>query len=107
MLRAHARLFPHGDPTSADNVIGVAKLTKTPDELGFLRIALRITEDANAAVQAAVAPGVRQTDLTATFLHRVFDEGADANILDPIWQVMPTRLGDGRGPPTAASPVRC
>jgi len=95
MLRSHARLFPRGEPTSADEVIGAAKATKTPDELGFLRIALRITEDAIAAVQAAVAPGVRQTDLTAAFLHRVFDEGADANILDPIWQVMPARLGDG------------
>ena len=34
-------------------------------------------------------PGVRQIDLTATFLHRVFELGADANVLDPIWQVMP------------------
>jgi len=46
-------------------------------------------------VQAKVAPGVRQSDLTATFLRRIFDEGADANILDPIWQIMPKRLADG------------
>ena len=60
-----------------------------------------------AEVQAALAPGVRQTDLTATFLRRVFELGADANILDPIWQVMPTRKADGRGPPPATSPARC
>jgi Xaa-Pro aminopeptidase len=38
---------------------------------------------------------VRQTDLTATFLRTIFDAGADANILDPIWQVMPARIADG------------
>ena len=48
-----------------------------------------------AAVQARVAPGVRQTELTATFLRTIFDAGADANILDPIWQVMPSRMADG------------
>ncbi len=39
-------------------------------------------------------PGARQTDLTATFLHRVFELGAEANVLDPIWQVMPDRQAD-------------
>ena len=43
-----------------------------------------------AEVQAQLAPGVRQTDLTATFLRTIFELGAEANILDPIWQVMPT-----------------
>ena len=95
MQRAQPRLFPAGPPASADDVVGAAKLTKTPDELGFLRIALHITEQAIATVQAALAPGVRQVDLTARFLHQVFELGADANILDPIWQVMPVRLADG------------
>jgi Xaa-Pro dipeptidase len=92
-------------PSSADDVIGAAKVIKTADELGFLRIALRITEEAIADVQAAVAPGVRQTDLTARFLHRVFALGADANILDPIWQVMPLRLADG--PWTTHGDIAC
>ena len=105
MQRAEARLFPAGAPASADDVIGTAKLTKTPDELGFLRIALRITEEAIASVQEALAPGVRQIDLTARFLHRVFDLGADANILDPIWQVMPDRLADG--PWTTHGDIAC
>ena len=105
MQRAHDRLFTSGPPSSADDVIGTAKVTKTPDELGFLRIALRITEEAIATVQAALAPGVRQSDLTAHFLHRVFELGADANILDPIWQVMPASLGDG--PWTTHGDIAC
>jgi Xaa-Pro dipeptidase len=105
MQRAQKLLFPDGPPTSADDVIGTAKLTKTPDELGFLRIALRITEEAIATVQAALAPGVRQTDLTAHFLHQVFELGADANILDPIWQVMPDRMEDG--PWTTHGDIAC
>ena len=60
-----------------------------------MREGLRITERGIAAVQARLAPGVRQTDLTATFLRTIFEEGADANILDPIWQVMPSRIADG------------
>jgi Xaa-Pro aminopeptidase len=43
---------------------------------------------------ARLVPGARQTDLTATFLHRAFELGAEANVLDPIWQVMPDRQAD-------------
>ena len=53
-------------------------------------------------------PGVRQTDLTATFLRRVFELGAEANVLDPIWQVMPDRQADAAvDRRTATSPARC
>ncbi len=47
-----------------------------------------------AEVQRRLEPGARQTDLTATFLHRVFELGAEANVLDPIWQVMPSHQAD-------------
>jgi Xaa-Pro aminopeptidase len=76
-------------------VIGAAKVIKTPDEVAFLREGLRITERANADAQAHLAPGVRQVDLTAAFLRTIFDAGADANIIDPIWQVMPQRVAGG------------
>jgi Xaa-Pro aminopeptidase len=105
MRRAYEWLSPDGPPASADDVIGVAKLTKTADELGFLRNALKITEQAIAPVQAALAPGMRQTELTACFLHAAFEFGADANILDPIWQVMPARLADG--PWTTHGDIAC
>jgi Xaa-Pro aminopeptidase len=103
--RTYDVLSLDGPPASADDVIGVAKLTKTPDELGFLRTALKITEQAIAPVQAALAPGMRQTELTARFLDAAFEFGADANILDPIWQVMPARLADG--PWTTHGDIAC
>jgi Xaa-Pro dipeptidase len=96
---------PGAEPTSADDVIGAAKLIKTPDELGFLRTALAITEQAIAPTQASLAPGMRQNELTARFLRAAFELGADANILDPIWQVMPASRADG--PWTTHGDIAC
>jgi Xaa-Pro aminopeptidase len=85
----HKLLLPDWPPRSASDVMGPARFVKTPDELATIRHGLWITEQAMAEVQAGLAPGVRQTDLTATFLRRAFELGAEANVLDPIWQVMP------------------
>ncbi len=74
------------------DVVGAAKLTKTPDEIACIRTAQRLNELAMTAALAALRPGVRQIDLSAVFLRRVFELGASANGIDPIWQVMaPTR----------------
>lgn len=105
MRRACDVLFAGGEPASADEVVGAAKLIKTSDELGFMRIVLHMTEQAIGPVQAALEPGVRQSDLTAMFLRAAFELGADANILDPIWQVMPRRLADG--PWTTHGDIAC
>lgn len=85
----HELLLGSWPPRSAGDVMGPARFVKTPDELATIRHGLRITEQAMAEVQAGLVPGVRQTDLTAIFLRRVFELGAEANVLDPIWQVMP------------------
>ena len=103
--REKATLFASGDPRDGGRVISRAKVVKTPDELACMREGLRITERAIAEVQARIAPGVRQTDLTATFLRTIFEEGADANVLDPIWQVMPSRIADG--PWTTTGDLAC
>lgn len=76
-------------------IISKAKALKTLDEVACMREALRITELGMQQAQARLAPGVRQTELTATFLRTIFEAGADANVLDPIWQVMPTQISDG------------
>ena len=94
-LRRNETLFGGGAPADAGRVIHSAKVVKTPDELSCMREGLRITEQAIADVQARLAPGVRQTELTATFLRTIFEAGADANILDPIWQVMPSSIAEG------------
>jgi Xaa-Pro dipeptidase len=94
MHRDHELLLGSWPPRAASEVMGAARVTKTHDELACLRHALWITEQAMADVQASLVPGARQVDLTATFLHRVFELGAEANVLDPIWQVMPDHQAD-------------
>jgi Xaa-Pro dipeptidase len=105
LRRERSILFASDTPADGGRIISSAKAVKTPDELCCMREGLQITERAIAAVQASLAPGVRQTDLTATFLRTIFDAGADANILDPIWQVMPSRIADG--PWTTTGDLAC
>jgi hypothetical protein len=47
------------------------------------------------AVEPLVAPGVSGAELSGTFLRRIFELGATANTVDPIWQIMPARVADG------------
>ncbi|BBX61432.1 peptidase [Mycobacterium saskatchewanense] len=89
MRRSAAALFPAGPPSDATTVLGGAQLVKTRDELSCLRRACRITEEAMSEVQGALAPGVRQTDLSAMLVRRAFELGATTNMLEAIWQVMP------------------
>ena len=73
---------------------GAAKIIKTPDEISAIRAAQRLTELAMEGARAALRPGLRQTELSGIFLRRIFELGATANAIDPIWQVMaPTRAG--------------
>jgi Xaa-Pro dipeptidase len=95
MRRASDRLFPGGPPSDAAPVVGAAKLVKTPDQISCIRHACRITEEAVVDVQKALAPGVRQIDLSAQFVRRAFELGATANMLEAIWQVMPVSKAEG------------
>ena len=95
MRRAHSRLFRSGRPVDAAQIVGAAKLIKTPDEVSCIRTAVRITDTAMVDVQAALAPGIRQIELSAAFTRRTFELGAMASMLEPIWQVMPKYKADG------------
>ena len=68
---------------------------KTRDQIACIRRACRITEQAIADVQKSLAPGVRQMDLSAAFVRQAFELGATANMLEAIWQVMPTSKAEG------------
>jgi Xaa-Pro aminopeptidase len=86
------RSLGHFQWIDASSVLGAAKILKTPDEVSAIREAQRITEQAMDTVRQALRPGLRQTDLSGIFLRRIFELGATANAIDPIWQVMtPTR----------------
>lgn len=76
------------DWVDASTVLGAAKLVKTVDEVSCIRQAQRLNELAMVDALRLLRPGVRQTDLTALFLRRVFELGASAGGIDPIWQVM-------------------
>ena len=95
MHRTADRLFPGGPPSEAAEVVGAANLVKTPDQISCIRRASRITEQAMVDVQRQLAPGVRQTDLSATLVRKAFELGATANMLDAIWQVMPKSRAEG------------
>jgi Xaa-Pro aminopeptidase len=94
MRRSQSRLF-RSRPADAAQIIGAAKVVKTPDELACMRTACRITDAAMVDVQAALAPGIRQIELSAGFMRRAFELGAMASMLEPIWQVMPPSKADG------------
>jgi Xaa-Pro dipeptidase len=95
MRRSSATLFPSGPPSDAAIVLGAAQLVKTRDEVGCIRRATRITEQAVVDVYKALAPGVRQIDLSATLVRRAFELGATTNMLEAIWQVMPSSRAAG------------
>jgi Xaa-Pro aminopeptidase len=91
MLRALDR-FEWSDSGA---VLGAAKIIKTPDEVAAIREAQRITEQAMETAREALRPGLRQTELSGIFLRRIFELGATANAIDPIWQVMTATRGEG------------
>lgn len=95
MSRAAKSLFPGGAPVDAAAVVSAAKAVKTPDELSCMRTAIRITDEAMVEVHKRLAPGIRQIELSASFLRRAFELGATASMLEPIWQVMPPSKADG------------
>lgn len=76
------------DWVDAGPVLGGAKVIKTPDEVACIHHAQHLNELAMVDVLASLRPGVRQNDLSAIFLRRVFELGATAGGIDPIWQVM-------------------
>jgi Xaa-Pro aminopeptidase len=98
----HAAL--HGREISdATALLSTCKIVKTADELDCIRRAQAINEQAMGSVEPLVVPGVRGTELSGAFLRRIFELGATANTVDPIWQVMPARIADG--PYTATGDV--
>jgi Xaa-Pro dipeptidase len=79
----------------ATAILSTCKIVKTPDELECVRRAQSINEEAMLAVEPLVAPGVSGAELSGAFLRRIFELGATANTVDPIWQIMPARVADG------------
>lgn len=75
--------------------VAAAKLVKTLDEIECIGRAQKINEAAMYDVEAALRPGIRQSELTGLFLRRIFELGATGNWVDPIWQPMPPSRAAG------------
>jgi Xaa-Pro dipeptidase len=73
-------------------MLHAVRIRKTVDEIECIRRAQRINELAMYDVQAQARPGVRQNELMGLFLRRIFELGATANVVDPIWQPMAPAL---------------
>jgi Xaa-Pro aminopeptidase len=93
MLRAG--VLAGAEVVDAAHLVGAAKLTKTPDELGCIAEAQRRNEAAMVAVEAAVRPGVTRAELAGLFLAELAARGVDANMIDPIFERMPRRVAEG------------
>ena len=63
--------------------------------LGFLQARQRRHEAARPAITARLEAEPPGRELSGAFLRRIFELGASANTVDPIWQVMPPRVADG------------
>ena len=83
------------DLVSAAAVMGAVKIRKTADELACIRVAQRCNELAMCDVMPLLRPGVRQSELTAVFLDRLYELGDVSNGIDPIWQPMPQSVAAG------------
>jgi Xaa-Pro aminopeptidase len=95
MLDRLAALLPSHTLGDAMPATATARLQKTRDEVECLRHAQLINEVAMYDVEPAVRPGVRQTELSAIFLRRVFELGAWSSIIDPIWNITPVSVDAG------------
>jgi Xaa-Pro aminopeptidase len=95
MLGALGSLLPGVEIADASLVTAAARLIKSEDEIACLQTAQQINERAMYDVEAALRPGVRQNELSALFLRRIFELGASANIIDPIWSITPRSVGAG------------
>ena len=89
------RLLPTATIVDAGPILAAAKILKTDDELACLQRAQSINEQAMHEIQGNLSPGVRQSELTGRFLRRIFELGATANMIDPIWQQVPSSIGEG------------
>jgi Xaa-Pro aminopeptidase len=79
----------------ATALLSTCKVVKTGDELECIRQAQSINEQAILDVEPLAARGARGTELSGAFLRRIFELGATANTVDPIWQKMPPSIAEG------------
>ena len=79
LLRA---AFPSAELIDGEDMLRRIRTVKMPDEIDAISRAVRVTEDALAAAEAALAVGVTERQLTAVFMEAM----ATAGITTPTTQ---------------------
>jgi Xaa-Pro dipeptidase len=74
--------FPSAELVDGEDMLRRIRTVKMPDETAAIREAVRVAEDALAAAEAALAPGVTERQLTAVFMEAM----AVAGITTPTTQ---------------------
>ncbi len=90
-----ARSFEEGTIADATPLCATARRLKTADEVACIAHAQAVTESAMVAVHRLVSSGRRGSELSATLLAEALSNGAEACVVDPIWQVMSPSAADG------------
>lgn len=87
-------------PSAGDaaGLMDSARRVKTGDEVACIARAQKINEAAMAAVLPTLAPGASRRELSASLVRAAIEAGAEATVVEAIWQAMPARAADG--PPT-------
>ena len=90
--------LPGQEATSAADAAGLidrARRVKDGDEIACIAEAQRLTEAAMAAIRPEVAPGTSRRQLSARLVRRAIEDGAEATVVEAVWQAIPARAADG------------
>jgi Xaa-Pro dipeptidase len=79
----------------ASGLLASVRLIKSKGEIACIERAQRINEAAMDEVRELLGPGARPAELTSAFLGRAMDLGAEACVVEPIFQPVARRLSDG------------
>lgn len=79
----------------ASGLLAGARLRKTAEEIACIERAQRINEAAMDDVREWLRPGTRATELASLLLSRSIELGAEACVVEPIFQPVPRRVSEG------------
>jgi Xaa-Pro dipeptidase len=100
------RALPRTAFEAAERALLPARSVKLPEEIALLREAQRLNEAAVADVLPAIAPGVREVELTGRFLAAMAEGGVTACHVEPLWCALPRRAADAPWTFAGALPYR-
>jgi len=106
VAEALARALPGAALDTADATVLAARAVKTPEEIALLREAQHANHAAVVEMLPAIAPGVREVELTGRFLAAMARRGVTACHVEPIWCVIPRHAADAPWRFTGSLPYR-